>query len=112
MLLRSGRVYLQRADPASWQVHLEMPCQIPSSRCERVQLLHLRNCRDTHVGGAVGTVSPCHGFNRLLQGFSSGYLRWVGSKYPQVSVGLHPPDNADLTQDHRRNLYFKQLAHS
>jgi len=96
VLLRSGRVYLQRADPASWQVGLEMPCQLPSSRCERVRLAHLGDRGDGHMAGAAtrgragratgGTAAPSPGFDRLLQGFFSPYLRWVGRKYPQAWV--------------------------
>lgn len=117
MLLRSGRVYLQRADPASWQVRREVPCQIPSGGCRRVQLAHPRDRGDSHMAGATargnaGTVAvtaaaPRPGLDRLLLGSLK-----AGRKQVFSSSGLHSSGNADLAQGHSRNLYVKQLAPS
>lgn len=83
MLLRSGRVYLQRADPASWQVRREVPYRFPPVDCERVQLAHPGDRGDNHMAGAaargnagpaaVAAAAPRPGFHRLRQGLFPAY---------------------------------------
>lgn len=54
--------------------------------------------------GHSGTES---GVQQAPSAILSRYLMWRGSTYP-----LHPPGNADLAQNHRSNLSFKQLSPS